>query len=142
MEDIPVPGSALPRGRLPAAAAAMVSVTIAVYLALIVSQGEEEVARVAFVLLLLVLALACIVGTMRFRDRGNRGMAGFAATGMLLSMGFLALFSVGLLLMIAGLLMIAWIVRTHGQRRGDRWALDLLAFVVAALLPWTLLPLS
>jgi hypothetical protein len=128
------------RGRgLVLATAVIVGATTVLYVALIVSQGEVEVGRVAFVVLLLLTALACVIATLTIDNVAARGVAGFAAAGLLLSMGYLALFSVGLPLMVAGVLMVAWLVRTSAQRRGSGWLAPVAACAIGAALPWALI---
>lgn len=121
------------------AAAAIIGATTVLYVSVIVSQGDVQVARVGFVVLLLLTALASVIGTMTLGDPAARGAAGFAAAGLLLSMGYLALFSVGLLLLVAGILMVVWLVRTQDQRRGSGRLVPVVAVIVGAALPWTLI---
>lgn len=130
--------SVVRRRGLAIAVATIVGATTVLYAALVVGQGEREVGRVALVLLLFLAALASVVGAMRFDDADVRGISGSAAAGVLLSMGYLALFSVGLPLLVAGMLMVVWIVRTHGQRGGRGRLPSISAFIIGAVLPWTL----
>ncbi len=130
---------AVVRGRgLAIAIAVVVAATTALYVTLIVRQGDVEVGRVAFVVLLLLAALACVVATLTIEDATVRRVAGFGAAGLLLSMGFLALFSVGLPLMVAGVLMIVWLARTGDRSTPSGW-LAPAAAAVGALVPWALI---
>lgn len=118
-------------------AAALLVLTIAAYVWIMAAEGER-VGAAAVVLVILAVALAGAIGAWRLRVPERRGLAGAGAAGVLLSMGFLALFSIGLPLFVAGVLMLVWLIRTrHGRRdRSDRIAL---AFVAGLALPWLLL---
>ena len=131
-------GEFLVRGRgLAIAIAMIVGATTALYVWIIVEQGDVEVGPFALVLSLFLAALACVTGALRFDNADARGISGFAAAGILLSMGYLALFSVGMPLLVAGMLMVVWLVRTQHQRRGH-WRLpSISAFIMGAVLPWT-----
>ena len=77
---------------------------------------------------------------MFFDDLATRGAAAGFAAGVLISLGTLALLSIGLLLLIAGVLMVVWLIRTQEQRRGSGGGLrTVIACVVGALLPLSLL---
>jgi hypothetical protein len=54
-------------------------------------------------------------------------------------MGVLSLPSIGLLVLIAAALAIAWVVRSQPERGGSSPLPTLAAFVVGAILPWSLL---
>ena len=124
------------------ASATIVGITIVLYVLIIVEQGGHEVGRVAFVVLVFLAALALLIATMSFRDAPARGISGAAAAGLLLSIGFLAIFSVGLPLLLAGVLMVAWLVRTHGERRESGWLPSIGAFILGAVIPWSIAVLS
>ena len=128
----------LVRGRgLAIAIAMIVGATTVLYVWIIVEQGEVEVGPLALVLFLFLSALACVIGALKFNNADARGISGFAAAGILLSMGYLALFSVGWPLLVAGMLMVVWLVRTRKQRRGHWWLPSISAFIMGAVLPWT-----
>lgn len=118
---------------------AIVAATTVLYVSIISSQGEVQIGTVALVVLLLVAALACVIATVSLDDVASRGIAGYAAAGILLSMGVVGLFSIGLPLLVAGILMVAWLARTSPDRRGAGTLAPIAAFVVGAVLPWTLL---
>jgi hypothetical protein len=127
---------------LACASAIVIGLTAVLYVGLIAEQGGGRVGRVSAVILLFVAALACVIGAVTFKLAATRGVCGAAAAGMLFSMGYLALFSVGLPLLIAGMGMVVWLARTgRRERRGSRLK-PIGAFVVGAVLPWTLIFLS
>jgi hypothetical protein len=127
------------RGRgLAIAVAVIVGATTVLYVWLIVEQGDVEVGQFALVLLLFLAAFASVIGALKFDSADARGVSGFGAAGILLSMGYLALFSVGLPLLVAGMLMVVWLVRTRNQRLGDGRLTSVSAFIIGAVLPWTL----
>ena len=115
---------------------------LAYYLFLIASQSFYDVVRVSSVVALFVVALSCEVGTMTLQSARARGIAGAIASGLLLSMAVLALFSIGLLLLVAGVLVTAWVIRTRSERRGLSRFPMIAAFVLGALLPWSILLLG
>jgi hypothetical protein len=121
-------------------AAVIVGLTTVLYVAIMVSQDEGEFARVGFVVVLLATAIAGVVGSMTFGDLATRGAAAGFAAGVLISLGTLALLSIGLLLLIAGVLMVLWLTRTQEERRasGGRGR-TVAACVVGAVLPLALL---
>ena len=122
------------------AAAVIVVLTTVLYVTIIVSQDEGMVPPAGFVVVLLATAIAGVIGSMTFRDLAMRGAAAGFAAGVLISLGTLALLSIGLLLIIAGVLMVLWLTRTQEERRasggGPR---TVIACVVGALLPLSLL---
>jgi hypothetical protein len=122
-------------------AAVVVGATIALYLVIIVAQSERRWPRVALVLVLFAAALGCAVGASALRGAQARALAAAGGAGLLLSMGYLALFSVGLLLLIAGVMLVVWLARTRAERRGSSPAGSILAFVVGAVAPWGLVVL-
>jgi len=121
-------------------AAVIVALTTVLYVTIMVSQGDGSVTRAGFVVLLLVAAIVGVVGSMTFADLATRGAAAGFAAGVLISLGTLALLSIGLLLIIAGVLMVLWLTRTQAERRapggGPR---TVIACVVGALMPLGLL---
>jgi hypothetical protein len=128
-------------------AAVIAGVTAIVYLVLIVRQAEGEVSSVEVGLVFLVFALilgaavAAVVGGSTPDLRMKSLLLG-AASGELLSLGYLSLFSIGLLLLIAGIVStIAWVRAMAVGGTGARgWSV--LAFIGAAALPWVLLLLQ
>ncbi|MGH2630776.1 MAG: hypothetical protein ACRDHI_09485 [Actinomycetota bacterium] len=128
------------RGRGVAVAAIVVVAGVLVhYLSVIASQSTRELARVGFVVLLFLAVLACIAGTLILDSASTRGVVGAGAAGLLLSMSYLALFSIGLLLLVGAVLAIVWLVRTRSERRDSSPIPTIAAFVVGAILPWSLL---
>jgi hypothetical protein len=123
---------------LPIAAAALVSLTIATYVTVIVRQGtNSDLATVGFVIALLLIALTGSVCALALASPDARGVAAAGASGVLLSLGVLGLFSIGLLLLIAGVLLVMWLKRTRVQRGGSYRA-TVVAFLIGAVLPWGL----
>ena len=118
-------------------AATLVVFTIGAYVWIMTDEGER-VGKAGVVVLILAIALVGTIGAWRLRVPERRGLAGAAATGILLSMGFLGLFSIGLPLFVAGVLMLVWLLRTRQARR-DRPDRIALAFVAGLVLPWVLL---
>jgi len=120
-------------------AAVIVALTTVLYVTIIVSQGERMITRVGFVVVLLAAALAGVIGSIFFGDLATRGAAAGFAAGVLISLGTLALLSIGLLLLIAGVLMVVWLIRTQEERRLSGGGLrTVIACVVGALLPLAL----
>jgi hypothetical protein len=133
MPAVDRPSSERPAGSLVAIAAAGVAlVTAVVYVALIVAQGSAEVARVAVVTALLIALAACaLVGGLRRMP--DRVIALGAATGGLIGVGVLSLFSIGVLLLVAGgLSLVAW-VRAGVEASRRQQLLAALAGVLAAI---------
>jgi hypothetical protein len=89
--------------KLPLAGAGLVVVIDVFYLALIRSQASERVVslRVPFVAGFIgVMALAAVLGSWRRLDRYARLLLGLSAGG-LVAMGLIAIFSVGILILLA-----------------------------------------
>lgn len=125
-----------------AAAAVVVGATTLVYLWLIANQSTRDLARVSLVAALFLLAVVAAIGAATLRNAEARHLAAAGGTGLLLSMGVLAIFSVGTFLLVAaGLLIIAIAAGRVGGRRSSRIGV-LLAFVVGAALPWALVLLA
>lgn len=122
-------------------AAAIAGATAIVYIVVIVGQGEAEVGRVILVLaMILTGAVAAAVGGSAADPSVERLLLG-GASGLLLSLGFLGLFSIGLLLLIAGIVStIAWVraMAAGGAARG--WSA--LTFLGGVALPWVILLLE
>jgi uncharacterized membrane protein len=117
----------------------VVVAVLAYYLFLISSQSTRDLGRVGLVVALSLAVLACIAGGLLLDSPAGRGIAGAGAAGMLLSMSVLALFSIGLLLLVGAIMSVAWLVRTRSERRGVSSAPVVAAFCVGALLPWMIL---
>ena len=97
-------------GSVPALASAAVAlVTAAIYIALIVSQGDEDASSIVAITAALLLFGGCaLVGAIR--RSADRVIALGAATGGMIGAAVLSLFSIGALLLVAGVLaLIAWI---------------------------------
>jgi len=121
---------------LPIAAAALVALTIATYVTVIVRQETtSDLATVGFVIALLLIALTGSVCALVLASPDARGVAAAGASGVLLSMGVLGLFSIGLLLLIAGVLLVMWMKRTRVQR-GGAYRATVAAFLIGTVLPW------
>jgi hypothetical protein len=103
-------------------AMAIVAITDVGYLAIIVAQGgPSDVARVAFVATAIAAVAACAgIGATRARPIDRLPWLG-AATGTLLVLGYLGLFSIGLPLFVAGVLTaIGWITTSGSAGPGRR----------------------
>ena len=119
-------------------AAALVALTIATYVTVIVRQETtSDLTRVGPVIVLLLIALAGSVCALVLASPDAKGIAAAGASGVLLSLGVLGLFSIGLLLLIAGVLLVMWMKRTSVQR-GGAYRATLAAFLIGAVLPWGL----
>jgi len=119
-------------------AAALVTLTIATYVTVIVRQETtSDVTTVGAVIVLLLIALAGSVCALVLASPDAKGVAASGASGVLLSLGVLGLFSIGLLLLIAGALLVMWMKRTSAQR-GGAYRATLAAFLIGAVLPWGL----
>jgi hypothetical protein len=116
----------------------VVGAVLAYYLYLISSQSTRDLGRVGSVVGLFLAVLLCMCGTLTLESPSARGMAGAAAGGLLLSMSVLALFSIGLLLLIGAILSVVWLARTRPERRGHSRFPTFVAFGIGALLPWLL----
>ncbi len=120
------------------AAAAIAIGTAVAYVILIASKGERGDLGVAILVTAIIggAAAAAIIGAEASGIAKKRLMYG-AASGGLLSLG-LAIFSIGLLLQVAGTLSaVAWIGSMVGGQPGGRWV-AVGAFVAAAALPLAL----
>jgi hypothetical protein len=108
--------------RLGLSAAAIAAAVDVAYVWIIASQGgPTDGARVAFVALAIAGAAACAgIGATRASPPGRLPWLG-AATGALVGLGILGLFSIGLPLMVAGILaMVAWLTTSASAGRGHR----------------------
>jgi hypothetical protein len=105
-----------------------------------VSEGEAEVGAVILVVAMISgAAIAAGVGAST-SELTRRRMSLGAASGLLLSLGALAIFSIGLLLLVAGLAAtVAWVRSMAGGGGGVLAAV--LAFLVGAVVPFVLLVL-
>jgi hypothetical protein len=115
---------------------------LAVYLAVITSESDNDFGWVAIAVLFLFLPIVGLVGALTLDSASARGATGAAAAGLLLSMGVLAIFSIGLPVLVGAVLAIAWLLITHPERRGSSPLPTVAAFVVGAILPWSLLLLD
>ena len=130
---------AVPGRVLGVATMIVVAAVLAYYLFLISSQSTWDLGRVGLVVALFLAVLACITGTLLLESPAARGIAGAGAAGLLLSMSVLALFSIGLLLLVGAIMSMVWLVRTRSERRDVSAASIVAAFGVGALLPWAIL---
>ena len=127
-------------GRTTALVAALLgAATDALYIAIIVSQGERKLGRVAIIATYIaaVSSLSAAPVVLDVRHVARLVMLAVAAGGFL-SLGVLGLFSIGLPLFIAGLLSVsAWIRSARSVRPVSVGAstLSALAFVVAVGIP-------
>ena len=117
----------------------VVMAVLAFYLFLISSQSTRDLGRVGAVVALFLAVLVCIVGALILETPSGRGIAGAGAAGLLLSMSVLALFSIGLILLVGAILSIVSLVRTRPERREVSSVPIVVAFGVGALLPWVIL---
>lgn len=123
---------------LPIGAAALVALTIATYVTVVVRQETtSDLTGVGAVIALLLIALTGSVCALVLTSPDARGVAAAAASGVLFSLGVLGIFSIGLLLLMAGILLVMWMKRT-GVQRGGAYRATLVAFLIGAVLPWGL----
>ena len=108
-------------GVVPAAIAAGITfVTVALYIALIVAQGEGDVAGVVVIAIYLAGLGACAFAG-GVRTRPDRVIPLGIATGGLVGAAVVSLFSIGLLLLVAGVFaLVAWIRAGVGASRRDQ----------------------
>jgi hypothetical protein len=129
----PAPGS-----RVGLAGAAIAIATDLLYLSIIVSQDPVDWARVSFYAGAILLAgSASVVASVARVGFAIRLVLYASAVGALLSLGILGLLSIGLPLLVAGVLVIlAWRRAWGIAPAGSRGPLpSLLAFVAGALVP-------
>lgn len=119
-------------------AAALIGGATALYLWIIAGEGNNDPGRVALVAALLLIALAGAVGGAILPAATGRHLAAAGATGLLLSMGVLAIFSIGSLLLVSAGLLIVGIGAGRGPERHTPPLLVIAAFVAGAGLPWLL----
>ena len=127
-------------GSVPATVAAVITFSIcALYVAIIVSQGEVEVARVVMVAAYLIgLAVCALVGASRTRP--DRVILLGVATGGLIGLAIVSLFSIGLLLLAAGVFaLVAWMRAGVGASARDQLLAGIGAAVAAVGFPLLLL---
>jgi hypothetical protein len=108
-------------GSAPATIAAVIAfATCAPYVALIVSQGDAEIGRVAFVAVYVAGLGACaLIGAMR--TRSDRVIPLGIASGGLIGAAIISLFSIGLLLLVAGVFaLVAWMRAGVGASSRDQ----------------------
>jgi hypothetical protein len=108
-------------GSVPATIAAAIAFsTCALYVAIIVTQGEAEVARVVVVAVYLAgLGVCALVGASRTRP--DRVILLGVATGGLIGAAIVSLFSIGLLLLVAGVFaLVAWMRAGVGAAPRDQ----------------------
>jgi hypothetical protein len=108
-------------GSIPATIAAAITFsTCALYVALIVSQGDVEVVRVVVVAAYIAgLGLCALVGASRTRP--DRVIPLGVATGGLIGLAIVSLFSIGLLLLGAGIFaLVAWMRAGVGASARDQ----------------------
>jgi hypothetical protein len=130
-----------PPGVVPAAIAAGITfATVVLYIALIVSQGEGDVASV-IVIATYIAGLGASALTGAVRKRPDRVVLLGIATGGLIGAAVVSLFSIGLLLLVAGVFaLVAWMRAGVGASRRDQLlggiggAVAAFAFLVVALL--------
>jgi hypothetical protein len=111
--------------RVPGASFAIAAAIIAIvvdglYLAIIVSQDPIEWGRTIVVAVFILGCAACALGV-AFGPAGARPVLAAAASGGLMTLGVLGLFSIGLPLLVAGALaIVAWVrvARGTGARLG------------------------
>ena len=93
-----------------------------------------------FVASMLSVATACCLLAAVVRDDRVRPIAAWTGAGGLLSLGVLGIFSIGLPLLVAGILMVVAALRIGVAEGGGAAAAA--GFFVAALVPWALLLLG
>jgi hypothetical protein len=113
-----------------AAGSLLVSVTTVLYLVIINSQGNVDTRRVT--IWVVTLATCASLGTVASWSRQPRVRSLILATtgGALIGLGFLGIFSIGLLLIAAGVLLMVATVKAVAE---DRSGSMLLAFLLGAI---------
>ena len=119
-------------------AASLTGVATGLYLWIIAGEGNNDLGRVALVAALLLSALAGAVGGALLPTATGRHLAAAGATGLLLSMGVLAIFSIGSLLLVAAGLLIVGIGAGRSPERHTPPLLVIAAFGAGGGLPWLL----
>ncbi len=119
-------------------AAAIVAGTTAIYVWIIVGEQDTDPGRVAAVIAVFLLAVACAIGGGVLPTAEGRHLAAAAGAGLLLSMGVLAIFSVGSFLLVAAGLLIMSIGAGRTEDRHTPPVLVVLAFAAGAGIPWAL----
>lgn len=121
-------------------AVAIVAGTTLLYGWIIASESSTvEAGRVAAVVALFLIALACSVAAAVLPTPEGRHLAAAAGAGLLVSMGSLTLLSIGAPLFIAAGLLILAIGAGRSERRSTSKLQVILAFVIGAALPWGLM---
>jgi hypothetical protein len=129
------------RGFLPAVIAAGITfATVVLYIVLIVSQGEEDVAGVIVIAIYLAGLGACALAG-AVRTRPDRVIPLGIASGGLVGAAIISLLSIGILLLVAGVFaLVAWMRAGVGASRRDQFlggiggAVAAFAFVAVAFL--------
>ncbi|MEO8476080.1 MAG: hypothetical protein ABI572_03385 [Actinomycetota bacterium] len=125
---------------LAVAAGCLVAVVLALYVGIIAAQGDAEIGRVAVVVTLVAASVGCCFMTPFAHDPGLRAIAAWGGVGELLSLGMLGIFSVGLPLLIAGILLLVAAVQIGVATGMVRLAAT--ACLVGAVVPWVLVLLG
>ncbi|MGH2630778.1 MAG: hypothetical protein ACRDHI_09495 [Actinomycetota bacterium] len=121
------------------AAAVIAGGTALLYIWLIATETpRNDPDRVAAVIALFLLAAAGAIGAVLLRSPEARHVAAAAGTGLLLSLGVLALASIGVLLLIAAGLLIMAIAAGRAEGRASSPLRVIAAFVAGAALPFAL----
>jgi len=129
---MPVPAGARSPGVVPASIAAGIAfATTVVYLIVIMSQGDDEVVPVLFFASYFAgLGVCALLGAIR--GGTDRVVWLGAATGGMIGAGVIAIFSIGLLFLVAGFCaMAAWMRASVGVPRRQQ----LLAAIAAVVVP-------
>jgi hypothetical protein len=127
-------------GSVPATiAAVIVFSTCALYVAIIVSQGEVEIVPVVVITAYLAgLGVCALVGASRTRP--GRVIPLGVATGGLIGLAIVSLFSIGLLLLVAGVFaLVAWMRAGVGASARDQLLAGIGGAVAAVGFPLLLL---
>ncbi|HVF07962.1 MAG TPA: hypothetical protein VNC60_05220 [Actinomycetota bacterium] len=117
-------------------AAAIVGGATVISVWIIAGEQDSDPGRVGAVIAVFVLAMACAIGGAVLRAPEGRHLAAAAGAGLLLSMGVLAIFSVGSFLLVAAGLLIMSIGAGRTEDRHTPPVLVVLAFAAGAGLPW------
>ncbi len=93
------------------------AVTLVVYVSILIAEGNDSILEVAPFLFAMLVAILALVLALAAHGRVRRAAAGVAATLFVL-MGVLAIFSIGLLLLVAGGCCLLWLLRSSEAGRG------------------------
>lgn len=102
---------------------------------------RSDAGRVAAVFALFLLATACAAGAVLLGTPEARHLSAAAGTGLLVSLGVLALSSIGVVLLVAAGMLIMATAAGRAERRTSSPIRVIAAFVLGAALPFAVVSL-